>query len=483
VTGTPHDPDPVLARQRHYESAARSYPRRIPLNLVAARGVVVRDSRGDEYLDCLAGAGALPLGHGHPVVVAAIEQALRDELPLTTLDLATPAKDAFVQELFSVLPPHLARDGRILFCGPSGADAVEASLKLAKTATDRTSIIAFGGGYHGMTHGALALTGARGPKLAAGPLMPDVHHLPFPSAYRCPFGSDLPMTPGIPGGGPGAALPDDAEQTRQTEREVPRLAASSRLCARAVDWALHDDHGGLTPPAAVIVEPVQGEGGVHPAPPSFGRALRSITRRAGTVLIADEVQTGLGRTGTLWASMPLGMEPDVMVLSKAIGGGLPLAAIVFRSELDVWSPGAHAGTFRGNQLAMATGAATIRHVAAEGLADHAAGMGRRLVEGLRAVSDGIAQVGDVRGRGLMVGVELVDAARLDATGVPEPDGALALRVQHEMLQRRVIAEVGGRADAVLRFLPPLIIGPHQVDQVVETFGSALRAALPPGPMS
>jgi diaminobutyrate-2-oxoglutarate transaminase len=177
------------------------------------------------------------------------------------------------------------------------------------------------------------------------------------------------------------------------------------------------------------------------------------------------------------------MEPDVMVLSKAIGGGLPLAVIVFRSELDVWAPGAHAGTFRGNQLAMATGAATIRHVAGEGLADHAADMGRRLVDGLRAVSGGIAQVGDVRGRGLMVGVELVDAERVDATGVPEPDGALALRVQHEMLQRRVIAEVGGRADAVLRFLPPLIIEPHQVDHVVETFGSALRAALPPGPMS
>lgn len=146
----------------------------------------------------------------------------------------------------------------------------------------------------------------------------------------------------------------------------------------------------------------------------------------------------------------------------------------------MWSPGAHAGTFRGNQLAMATGAATIRHVAVEGLADHAAAMGRRLVDGLRAVSAGIAEVGDVRGRGLMVGVDLVEPARLDATGVPEPDGALALRVQHEMLQRRVIAEVGGRADAVVRFLPPLIIEPHQIDQVVDTFGAAWRAALPPG---
>ena len=448
---SPEDSDPALARQRHYESAARTYPRRIPLNLVAGRGVLVRDSRGDEYLDCLAGAGALPLGHSHPVVVEAIEQALRDELPLTTLDLTTPAKDAFIEQLFAVLPSHLAR-GRILFCGPSGADAVEAALKLAKIATDRTSVVAFGGGYHGMTHGALALTGARGPKLAAGPLMPDVHHLPFPRTFRCPFGTDTDTRTGT--------------------------TTSADLCARTLDWALHDDHSGLTPPAAVVIEPVQGEGGVHPAPASFARAVRASTRRAGTLLVADEVQTGLGRTGTLWASTPLGLEPDVMVLSKAIGGGLPLAVIVYRDELDVWSPGAHAGTFRGNQLAMATGAATIRHVVDEGLPDHAEAMGHRLMAGLQAAGRDDPRVGDVRGRGLMVGVELVDPARLGPTEVPEPDGQLAARVQRAMLDRRVIVEVGGPADAVVRLLPPLVIGPNHIDRVVEVFAAALAATAP-----
>ncbi|HEV7759116.1 MAG TPA: aminotransferase class III-fold pyridoxal phosphate-dependent enzyme [Acidimicrobiales bacterium] len=470
VVEPPENSDPALARQRHYESAARTYPRRIPLNLVSGRGILVRDSRGDEYLDCLAGAGALPLGHSHPVVVAAIEQALRDELPLTTLDLTTPAKDAFIEQLFSVLPAHLAHHGRIQFCGPSGADAVEAALKLAKIATDRTSVVAFGGGYHGMTHGALALTGARGPKLAVGPLMPDVHHLPFPSAYRCPFGSD----------GDGDRVGDTSHDDDPGERSRTTTAAdaSAELCARALDWALHDDHSGLTPPAAVVIEPVQGEGGVHPAPESFARAVRASTRRAGTVLVADEVQTGLGRTGTLWASTPLGLEPDVMVLSKAIGGGLPLAAIVYRDELDVWSPGAHAGTFRGNQLAMATGAATIRHVVDEGLADHAGAMGVRLMAGLRSAGRADPRVGDVRGRGLMVGVEMVDPTRCGPTGVPEPDGGLAARVQRAMLDRRVIVEVGGRADAVVRFLPPLVIEPHQVDRVVEVFAAALAATSP-----
>jgi len=438
---------PALTRQRHRESAARTYSRRIPIELVSAKGVYVRDSHGNEYLDCLAGAGALPLGHGHPAIVAAIEGALRDELPLTTLDLTTPTRDAFIEELFTVLPPSL-QDGRIQFCGPSGADAVEAALKLTKTATGRTGMVAFGGGYHGMTAGGLALTGVVGPKRPLGPLLPDVHHLPFPAGYRCPFGTTS-------------------------------LEESAVLCARAVEWALHDDHSGIAPPAAVVVEPVQGEGGVHPAPPSFGRAVRAASRAAGTLLVADEVQTGLGRTGELWASVPAGLEPDVLVLSKAVGGGLPLAVIVYRRELDVWEPGAHAGTFRGNQLAMATGTATIRCVVGEGLVEHAAVVGDRLVEGLRTVSAGCPWVGDVRGRGLMVGVELVDPARLGRTGVPEPDGAVASFLQRAMLDRGVIVEVGGRSDAVVRFLPPLVIGPEEVDRVIDAFAAAL-AVIPAG---
>jgi diaminobutyrate-2-oxoglutarate transaminase len=441
------DADPMLARQERRESAARSYPRRLPLCLVAGRGVWVRDSRGREYLDCLAGAGTLALGHNHPAVVGAIQQALHDEVPLTTLDLTTPAKDDFVEQLFAVLPPSLAETGRIQFCGPSGADAVEAALKLAKTATGRTSLVAFGGGYHGMSHAGLALSGVREPKLPLGPLLPDVHHLPFPRSYRCPFGTD-----GVD----------------------PTGHDSAELCARALGWALHDDHSGITPPAAVVVEPVQGEGGVHPMPERFARSLRADTRATGAVLVADEVQTGLGRTGALWASTPLGLDPDVMVLSKAIGGGLPLAVIVYRPELDVWAPGAHAGTFRGNVLAMAAGTATIRHVVREDLSSHAAAMGARLLDGLRqAAPRGRGRVGDVRGRGLMIGVELVHLDRLGPTGVPEPDGGLVARLQRAMLERGVIVEVGGQDDAVVRFLPPLVIQPHEVDRVVDVFADAL----------
>ncbi len=433
--------DPLLQRLEDRESSARTYSRRLPIALASGRGSLVRDTAGREYVDCLAGAGSLALGHHHPVVTAALQEALAAEVPLTTLDMATPLRDAFTETLLDTLPPGL-RDGRIQFCGPTGADAVEAALKLVRTATGRPGMISFGGAYHGMTQGAMAVSGAHAPKLPLGALGGEVQHMPFPSSYRCPFGA------------PGEE--------------------SARLCGRAVDWALSDDHSGVTPPAGLIMEPVQGEGGVNPAPPAFARAVREATRRTGVPLIADEVQTGLGRTGTLWASEAIGLDPDVIVLSKAIGGGLPLAVIVYRRELDRWAPGAHAGTFRGNQLAMAAGAATIRHVVENGVHEQAAVTGARLEEHLRTHAEGVEAVGDVRGRGLMLGVEMVDPSAPDADGVPRPDGDLAAAVQRAMLDLGVIVESGGRGGAVLRFLPPLVIGADEVDRVGAAFGEALR---------
>ncbi|SDU16151.1 diaminobutyrate--2-oxoglutarate transaminase family protein [Jiangella alkaliphila] len=440
ATGTAETADDLLERQRLRESSARSYPRRLPIALVSATGSTVRDRQGREYIDCLAGAGALALGHHHPVVVQALHDVLDEGAPLSTLDLPTPVRDRFVEQLFAVLPEPL-RDGRILFCGPTGADAVEAAVKLARTATGRSGLVAFGGAYHGMTQGTLALSGRKAVKEPLGTLLPDVHHLPFPTAFRSPFGLD-----------DGAAM-----------------------AGRLVEWALTDDLSGIATPAAVIAEPVQGEGGVQPMPAAFAATVRRATRAAGTVLIADEVQTGLGRTGDLWAGEAIGLDPDVLVLSKAIGGGLPLAVIVHRGELDGWQPGSHAGTFRGQTLALAAGAATIREVVRAGLAERAREAGRRLTEGLLAVAADDPRVGHVRGRGLMVGAELVDPGVVDADGVPVPDGWLAGRVQRAMLERGVIVEVGGSHDAVVRFLPPLVISDDELDRVVDAFGAALRA--------
>jgi diaminobutyrate-2-oxoglutarate transaminase len=434
----------VLQRQRERESAARTYPRSLPIVPVRADGVVVEGADGRRYLDCLAGAGTLALGHNHPVVIEAISRLLASGAPLHTLDLGTYDKDEFTSTLLDTLPG--GPDGwRVHFCGPAGTDAVEAALKLAQTATGRAGVLAFTGAYHGMTAGALAVSGNVSVKAPLPPAALDVTRLPFPYDYRCPFGI----------GG--------------------ELAAE--ISARYTETLLTDGHSGVRPPAALIVEPVQGEGGVIPAPDSWLRELRRITTAHGVPMIVDEVQTGVGRTGAFWAVEHSGVVPDIMVLSKAIGGGLPQAVIVYRAELDAWKPGAHTGTFRGNQLAMAAGGALLRHVRETGLVDRAARLGERLLGELRALRDQESCVGDVRGRGLMLGLEIVEPdAAPDALGARPGATGLARRIQAECLERGLIIEVGGRRGAVIRLLPPLIITDEQADSVLHRLADAVRAA-------
>ncbi|GAE06464.1 siderophore biosynthesis diaminobutyrate-2-oxoglutarate aminotransferase [Paenibacillus sp. JCM 10914] len=277
-----------LRSQQERESSARSYPRRIPIAIAEAEGIYVRDMDGKVYYDCLSGAGTLALGHNHPVVITAIRELLDQKAPLHTLDLTTPLKESFVDELFASLPPSFASRARIQFCGPTGGDAVEASIKLMKTATGRRSVLAFHGGYHGSTHAAMSLSGTLGQKERVNGLMPDVHYLPYPYTFRCPFGS----------GG----------------------AETERLSLNYIENVLRDPESGIVPPAAVIVEPVQGEGGSIPASANWLRELRRITKERDIPLILDEVQTGLGRTGKLFAFEHADIVPDALILSKAIGG-------------------------------------------------------------------------------------------------------------------------------------------------------------------
>ncbi|MEU0254433.1 diaminobutyrate--2-oxoglutarate transaminase family protein [Streptomyces sp. NPDC006184] len=476
----------ILRRQSARESSARTYARALPIVPVRARGLTIEGADGRRYLDCLSGAGALALGHNHPVVLEAIRAVLDSGAPLSVLDLATPVKDAFVTELFRTLPPGLAGHARVQFCGPVGTDAVEAALTLVRAATGRTGMLAFTGAYHGMTAGALAVSGGA----------PDVRvtRLPYPQDYRCPFGV----------GGPRGA----------------------ELAARWTESLLDDPKSGVPLPAGMIVEPVQGEGGVIPAPDDWLRRMRQLTADRAIPLIADEVQTGVGRTGSFWAVGHSGITPDVMVLSKAIGGSLPLAVIVYREDLDVWQPGAHAGTFRGNQLAMAAGTATLAYVRENGLADRAATLGSRMLSRLRCLADEFACVGDVRGRGLMIGLELVDPETdgpapgsepgPDSGSVPTPDAGsvpafgsgsglaagsgpapggrgaapagrkptraphpaaprLAAAVQRECLQRGLIVELGGRHASVVRLLPPLTISDEQATAVLDRLADAVAA--------
>lgn len=465
----------ILRRQSARESRARTYARALPIVPVRARGLTIEGADGRRYLDCLSGAGTLALGHNHPVVLEAIRKVLDSGAPLSVLDLATPVKDAFITELFRTLPPGLADQARVQFCGPAGTDAVEAAFKLVRAATGRTGILAFTGAYHGMTTGALAASGGAGDVRVA--------RLPYPQDYRCPFGV----------GGPRGA----------------------ELAARWTETVLDDPKSGVPLPAGMILEPVQGEGGVIPAPDDWLRRMRRLTADRSVPLIADEIQTGVGRTGAFWAVEHSGVTPDVMVLSKAIGGSLPLAVVVYRDDLDVWEPGAHAGTFRGNQLAMAAGTATLAHVRENALVERAGLLGARMLSQLRRLQDDFACVGDVRGRGLMIGVELVDpegegppgetddharetgarggrdavaAARSGAESAAQTgwDGAprhgpspaapeLASAVQRACLERGLIVELGGRHAGVVRLLPPLTITDEQADAVLDRLADAVTA--------
>lgn len=435
----------VIARQRARESSARTYARSLTMVPVEASGMTVRGADGRTYLDCLSGAGTLALGHNHPVVVEAVRRVIDSGAPWHSLDIATPQKDEFTDELFATLPRSLAEKGRVQFCGPAGTDAVEAALKLTRTATGRHSVLAFTGAYHGMTAGALAVSGGVAAKTPMAGAAAEAVRLPFPYEYRCPFGV---------GGG-----------------------RTGELSAAYVERLLDDPNGGVLEPSAMILEAVQGEGGVVPAPHAWLQQMRRLTADRDIPLVVDEVQTGVGRTGTFWACQGAGVEPDVMVLSKAIGGTLPLAVVVYAEHLDAWAPGAHTGTFRGTTLAMAAGAATLRFVREQQLDRRAAEVGERILGDLRSLAGRHSCLGDVRGRGLMLGLEVVEPGSApDAVGARPAAPALAQRVRAECLARGLIVELGGRHDAVVRLLPPLVISDAEVASVLDRLADAVAAA-------
>ncbi len=435
-----------LQFQAETESNARSYPRKLPFALEQAKGMYLKDVDGNIYYDCLAGAGAIALGHNHRVVQEAMIQQIQNNLPLLTLDITTPVKQAFVKEILSLFPEEFAKNAKVQFCGPSGADAVEAAIKLVKIATGRRSMVAFHGAYHGMTHGALSLMGNLGSKTPITGLMPDVHFLPYPYKYRSPI-------------------------QFKTEEEFVKNSINQ------IETVLTDDESGIPKPAGIILEAVQGEGGKIPAPDGWLRELRRITKEQGIPLILDEIQSGIGRTGKMFAFEHSGIMPDVILLSKAVGGTLPMSVVVYHKDLDKWGPGSHAGTFRGNQLGMATGTATLKFIKENDLVGNAKRMGDVFAKNLNRVKEATNCIGDVRGRGLMIGVEIVNKkSGILQNGNPERFEKLARRIQFECFCRGLIIEIGGRQTSVLRFMPPLIVTERQVNHICEIFREAVLAA-------
>lgn len=433
----------LLARQSRWESNARAYPRNLPIAIADAAGCFVRDVDGNVFIDCLTGAGVLPLGHSHPDLIRVASEQLGR---LTHgLDFPTPVKDAFIAAQLSMLPAGLRERMKVHFCGPTGANAVDAAVKLCKTATGRGEIIAFQGGFHGTTHAGMALSGPVRIKAPVRNGVPGVHFFPFSSCTRCPVGLD------------------------------PRSCDIN--CVRYLEQSLHDPHSGIPLPAAVLLELVQGEGGVVPARPEFVTQVRALTRALDIPLIVDEVQTGCGRTGSWFAFEQYGIEPDVIVASKALSGiGTPVAIILYDERLDVWAPGAHTGTFRGNQIAFATGVETIRIFRRDDVLGNVRRRGAQLAQALQQLTEH-PWVRDVRGRGLMWGIELADPRD------GRPAGELAARVQRAALRRGLIVELGGRQDSVVRLLPPLTITEEITRIASEILLDAVEECCPVIPVS
>jgi 4-aminobutyrate aminotransferase len=406
------------------------------LHAARGEGAYLFDTDGRRYLDFTCGIGVTNTGHCHPAIVAAAQaqtatlihgQAnIVDHEPM--LRLVTALRD--------VLPSELDT----FFFSNSGAEAVEASIKLARQATKRTNIVVFEGSFHGRTVGAMSLTTSKTAYRAGyQPLMPGVFVAPFPYRYRYGWSEDETIA----------------------------------FCLRELEHLLHTQ----TAPeetAALLIEPVLGEGGYVPAPAAFMRQLRALADRHGILLIADEVQTGCGRTGSFWACDQLGVTPDILVMAKGLASGFPLSGIVARRELmQRWPPNAHGGTYGGNAVACAAAAATVRVLQDEGLVSNAAERGTQLIEGLRALQRQQRGIGDVRGLGCMIATEF-------STAQGQPDGATAKQVVQNCFEQGLLLLTCGTYGQVVRWIPPLIVSSAQADEALHIFERALaQVSAPP----
>jgi 4-aminobutyrate aminotransferase len=432
------DTERWLARRDRVPSVWTRYT-----DLVVERGEGswIETITGDRYLDYTCGIAVTNTGHSHPRVVAAIaEQAGKIIHAQQNILHHKPGLDLH-ERLPRTFPGLEHGEEAALFLSNSGAEAIEAAVKLAKYATRRPAIIAFRGGFHGRTHGAMSLTSS-GVKYRGHyePLLSGVHFAPFPYPLRNPTG-------------------------RSEEAALDfSLAAIDELFATVV---YPDDV------AAFVVEPILGEGGYVVPPDGFLPALREMADRHGILLIADEVQTGMGRTGRMWAIEWTDTRPDIMVMAKGIASGLPLSGIMAGRELlERFGPGAHGGTYGGNAVACAAALATLDVIAAEGLLENARRLGDHLLSSLRRAAAGHPGVAEVRGRGLMVAIEFADGDSLR----PRPD--LAKSFIQAAFERKLLLLPAGAYGQVVRIIPPLVTTDTEVDSAISALGESLAAARP-----
>jgi len=410
------------------------WPRYTPIVAERAEGAYVFDQDGTRYLDFTCGIGVTNTGHCHPKVVRAVqEQAAKLLHGQVNIVYHRPLLE-LVGELRTIVPSTLD----CFFFSNSGAEAVEGAVKLARHATGRPNVIVFQGSFHGRTGMTMALTTSKTIyRVGYQPLPAGVFVAPFPYAYRYGWS------------------PEDTEA----------------FCLRELELLLKTQTA-PSETAAMLIEPVQGEGGYVVPPAGFLAGLRRLCDEHGILLIADEVQSGFGRTGRWFAIEHFGVQPDIMTMAKGLASGLPLSGVAARRELmEKWVPGTHGGTYGGNAVACAAAVATIRVIRDEGLLENAQRMGALLIERLRDVQQEFPIIGDVRGLGLMVGAELT-------TPAGKPDTATAKAVLKACLKRKLMLLTCGAWDNTVRWIPPLIVNQEQIEEGVAAFGAALAECAP-----
>jgi 4-aminobutyrate aminotransferase len=410
-----------------------SYTRSYPFVMARGEGVAVEDVDGNVFLDCAAGIAVNSTGHSHPDVVNAIIEQARKFLHMSGTDFYYEPQVQLGEEMNSIAP--WAGPKRSFFSN-SGAEAIEAAIKLARYHTKRYGIIAFLGSFHGRTLGALSLTSSKAiQRRGFGPPLSGVYHAPFPNPYRRADGQSEDAV--------GDAALDYIE-----ENILVHLVSPDEV-------------------AAVVVEPIQGEGGYVVPPASFFQRLRALTKKHGILLIADEVQSGMGRTGKMFGIEHFGVEPDIVAIAKGIASGMPLGVTTARAEIMAWPPGAHASTFGGNPVSCAAALATIKLLKGSLMAN-AATVGEHLMARLRDLQKKHDVVGDVRGKGLMIGIELVRDRKTKERATSERD-----RLVDECFKRGLLVLGAGRN--TLRLCPPLVLTKDQADTVVTIIDDSLGA--------
>lgn len=406
-----------------------SYTRSYPMVAKRGRGIRVEDVDGNEFLDFAAGIAVVSTGHCHPEVVKAIQDQAAELIHMSGTDFYYESLVTLSERLSKIAPmpgPHR------FYYGNSGAEAIECALKIARYHTGRQNIIAFFGAFHGRTMGALSLTASKPQQRRRfSPLVPGVTHVPYPYAYR---------------GNVGGSQDDEA------------YALS---CARFIEEKLFKTTLAPEEVAAIFVEPIQGEGGYVVAPTIFLQELRRICDRHGILLVADEVQSGAGRTGKWWAIEHSGVQPDIVCMAKGIASGMPLGVCMTRAEIMDWKPGSHASTFGGNPVAIAASLATLDIIEREAMAN-AASLGGKMLDRLRTWTKTHAIVGNVRGRGLMLGIEIVEDQQSR-----KPAGAWRDRIVELAFERGLL--ILGCGETSIRLAPPLILNEHEANIALDIF--------------